>query len=185
MKDRTARAISTVFHPLIIIPTASLVYLRFRGLALTESIQWIGLWIIISVLPIVVYTYFMGEKGLNVMKKELRRPVYVLALISLVVYYAVLELVEGPEVVVKGLILGAFSVSVFGFLNSYSKISVHTGAMMATGTAFLSQRPFIGVLILLSSMLVGLSRVHLDKHTEKEVLYGALTGILCGLLFFL
>lgn len=185
MKDFTARNISILLHPLFVVPLASLAYLRFRGLPLIESVQWISVWITVSVLPIAVYTYFTGEKGLNIMRKELRRPVYVLALVSLVIYYSILRFYAGPEVVVEGLLIGVFSVILFGTVNSYSKISVHTGAVTGTGTGFLTQRPFIGAVILLVGFLVGLSRIQLERHTQKEVIYGALIGILCGMLFFL
>ena len=49
------------------------------------------------------------------------------------------------------LFIGNLTVLIFGALNYYSKISVHIGAITGTGTAFLTQAPLSGVLILSTS----------------------------------
>lgn len=184
MNESLARKVSIIFHPLIVVPLSALIYLYFGGLSIIDSLKWIGLWTVISILPTVVYTYFKGERGLNIMNKELRRPVYILAVLSLIASYSTISLLNGPSIVLEGVILGILSVLIFGALNHYSKISVHTGAITGTGTAFLTQAPLSGVLLLCTSVLVGKSRIDFNKHTRREVMYGGFTGILCGTMFF-
>lgn len=184
MNESLARKVSIILHPLIVVPLSALIYLYFGGLSILSSVKWIGLWTVISILPTVVYTYFKGEKGLNIRDRELRTPVYILAVLSLIASYSTIFLLNGPSIVLKGVIIGILSVLIFGAFNHYSKISVHTGAITGTGTAFLTQAPLPGILLLSVSVLVGKGRIDLNKHTRREVIYGGLTGILCGAMFF-
>ena len=184
MNESLARKISIIFHPLILVPLSAFIYLYFGGHSILPSVKWIGLWTVISILPTVVYTYFGGERGLNIMDKELRTPVYILAVLSLFASYSTIFLLNGPSIVLEGVIVGILSVLIFGALNHYSKISVHTGTITGTGTAFLIHGTFAGVLLLCTSLLVGKSRIDLNKHTRREAIFGGLTGILCGAMFF-
>lgn len=63
----------------------------------------------------------------------------------------------------------------------YSFPSGHTGSSFASAWVFFRKLPrWAGISLLVLAGLIGLSRLYLGVHYPTDVLFGALSGILCG-----
>jgi diacylglycerol kinase (ATP) len=65
-------------------------------------------------------------------------------------------------------------------------VSGHTAIafFLSTSTLFVTRHPLVAVLTLLLALLVAQSRVEAGIHTPKEVVYGALLGIVIPMLLY-
>ena len=63
----------------------------------------------------------------------------------------------------------------------YSFPSGHTGSSFASAWVFFRKLPrWAGIFLLVMAGLIGLSRLYLGVHYPTDVLFGAVSGILCG-----
>ena len=63
----------------------------------------------------------------------------------------------------------------------YSFPSGHTGSSFASAWVFFGKLPrWAGISLLVLAGLIGLSRLYLGVHYPTDVLFGALSGIMCG-----
>lgn len=92
---------------------------------------------------------------------------------------------SAPELLLDLGITGFFTVITFAVANHIDKVSIHTGALTATAVVFTQISTASIILTGLLSVLVGWSRVTMEKHTETQVIYGGLIGIICGFIFLI
>lgn len=180
---RSAELLSRVFHPLAVLPVSVLFFLYFSGLGLYESIYWVFLWIMISLIPTAITTYLTGEKGLDVPERELRWKPFIVGVSSLGLSLIPFWILSAPAVVLKLGVTGVIAVTVFGITNYFDKVSIHTGSVAAAAAIYTVISPHTAAFLSFSSILVGWSRVELKCHTRIQVIQGAVLGVACGLVF--
>ncbi len=180
---RSAEFLSKVFHPLVVLPISALLFLNFSGLGLSSSVYWIFLWTLISLIPTTITAYLTGEKGLNVSERELRWKPFIVGVSSLTLSLIPFWILSAPAVVLKLGATGVIAVTVFGLANYFNKISVHTGSVACTAAVFTIVSSQAAAFLALSSVLVGWSRVELERHTLIQVVQGAILGVACGMVF--
>jgi membrane-associated phospholipid phosphatase len=178
-----AGLLSRVFHPLLVLPVSALLFLKLSGLGLFDSVYWLFLWILISLAPTTVTTYFTGEKGLNVPEREKRWKPFVVGVSSLALSLVPFWILSAPTVVLKLGVTGVVAITVFGVANHFNKVSVHTGSVACAAAIFTIVSSHAAAFLALSSVLVGWSRVELERHSLVQVVQGGVLGVLCGLVF--
>ena len=177
--------ISKILHPLIALPVAAVIFLTSSGLEISTAFYWISLWISLSLVPTAVVVWNTGEKGFNIMQRENRRKAFLTGLTSLGLALIISWNLSAPSILLKLGFTGLLIVVIFAVANHFSKVSIHTGALTAT-TAVYTEISTAAILITgLLSVLVGRSRVKLQKHTLRQVVLGGLTGIFCGAIFLM
>ncbi len=173
---------SKIFHPLTVLPVSGVLILFFNGLNIFESGSWIFLWILSAMVPTAAVAWRTGERGFDVVSREQRKKSYIVGAASLTFGLALSIFLGAPAAVVN---LGYFAVGavlVFGLVNSFRKVSVHTGTLGFVAGGFLNTVPLISVLCVVLAVPVGWSRVELDQHSRDQVVQGAVVGFLCGLI---
>jgi membrane-associated phospholipid phosphatase len=179
----TADLLSRVFHPLLVLPVSALLFLKLSGLGFIDSVYWIFLWIVISLVPTTVTTYFTGERGLNVPERDKRWKPFVVGVSSLALSLVPFWILSAPAVVLKLGATGLVAVTVFGLANHFNKVSVHTGSIACAAALFTIVSSRAAAFLALSSVLVGWSRVELERHSLVQVVQGGVLGVICGLVF--
>lgn len=175
--------LSRVFHPLLVLPASAFLFLYFSGLSLADSAYWLGFWTAISLLPTTLTTYFTTEKGLRVPERKKRWKPFSVGVFSLVASLVALWILSAPETVLQLGATGVVAVAVFGLANHFNKVSVHTGSIACAATVFTVVSPHIAAFLALSSVLVGWSRLELERHNLNQVIQGGILGVSCGLIF--
>ena len=171
---------SKILNPLIVLPMAAIIFLLESGLNTYTVFYWIGLWIVIGLIPTAVVVWQTGEKGFNIMEREKRRKAFFTGLTSLTTALTVSWLLNAPALLLNLGVTGFFTVILFAAANHVDKISIHTGALTTTAVVFTQVSTVSIIFTGLLSILVGLSRVAMEKHTATQVIYGGLIGIICG-----
>lgn len=180
---RSAEFLSKVFHPLAVLPVSALLFLNFSGLSLADSVYWIFLWTIISLLPTTLTTYYTGERGLNVPEREKRWKPFFVGVSSLALSLVPFWVLSAPDVVLKLGATGVIAITIFGLANYFNKISIHTGSIACAAALFTIVSSRAAAFLALSSVLVGWSRVELERHSLVQVVQGGVLGVICGLVF--
>jgi hypothetical protein len=177
--------ISTVLHPVIVLPVSVFLILNFSGLDLIGSFYWMSIWIIMSLVPTTLVVWRSGDPGLEVPVRQKRLKPFIAALLSLSASLLFFAWINAPELVLELGITGVVTIASFGAANSIDKVSIHTGSMVAVAVIFSTFSVPIGSLIFLFSVLVGWSRIGLSRHSLAQVLQGGILGVLCGAFYLL
>lgn len=177
--------LSRVLHPLLVLPVSAVIFLSFSGLGLWDAIYWTGFWIVLSLLPTSLVIWFTGERKLNIVQREKRKTSFLTGLVSMTGALLLIDSLSAPSLVVEVGTVGVLAVTVFGLANFFSKVSIHTGAITCLAAVYTVLSPGVAGALILSSALVGWSRVELDCHTPVQVAQGGVLGFLCGTVFLL
>lgn len=46
---------SRILHPVLVAPVTGLLYLHFTGISVVETVYWIGIWMMTSMVPTIAY----------------------------------------------------------------------------------------------------------------------------------
>lgn len=182
---KSEEIVSRILHPLLVLPVFALIFLS-TYLGLAGSVYWLSIWILLVLIPTATVTWFGGEeRGFDIVSRKERKTVFLTGLTLLLLSLIFFRLLSAPAIVLELGGVGTLVVTVFGLANKFSKVSVHTGSLTCTAVVFISLLPLAGILLGFCSVLVGWSRVELDKHTRAQVLQGGVLGFFCGLVFLL
>lgn len=177
-------AISEVFNPMLVVPVVALIFLSAQ-MKILNALYWTTLGVLMSLVPTATMIYFTGEKGLKIQSRNKRPKAYLAGLGSMTGTLAIFHLISAPSVIISGGTGGIVTILTFTAVNYFSKVSIHTGAMaFSTSIMFAVSSP-MAILGGLLTVLVGWSRVKLERHTLRQVIYGGLLGLICGLLLAL
>jgi len=175
--------LSKIFHPLTVLPVSAVIFLTFSGPGFYEAVYWIGFWIILSLVPTATVIRFTGEKKFDIVSRKKRKSAFLTALASMTGALAFSSYMSAPEIVTRVGLIGLLAATAFGLANFFSKVSIHTGSMTFIGAIYTVLSPEAAGALVLSSALVGWSRVELDCHTPVQVVQGGVLGFMCGMVF--
>lgn len=183
-----AHVISFLFNPVILLlPIPYFLVVRETG----DPIYAFK-WTLFSFFFIVVIGIFMAlavSKGyftdFDVSKKEQRPLLFLFIGLISVVYFISLLFLNGPVVLFIVLAGVLCSVLIFSFLNTRIKASIHLATVSALifSLSLLYSDEFLLLLFLIP--LVAWSRVQIKRHTLRETIVGAATGITVTFLFYI
>jgi len=174
---------SQIFHPLLILPISGISILMLKGIEPLNSIKWVGLWVLLAMVPTSIVAWNTGkQKGFDVISREQRNKSYIIGIGCLTIALALGYFFSAPDAVLDLGVYAIIASSVFGIINRFTKISIHTGSLSFVAGGFLTINPVIGVAGIIASVPVGWSRVKLDCHTKNQVIQGAAVGLASGVL---
>lgn len=203
MKNLLAQTISVLLIPLLIpsylvgivlyyVPQDFISYLFFdKILFLLETI------IFSAIIPL-LSVYFLYKKNiissLDLIKREDRKYPQLIALLSYIILYLIYTLQIGFTHLLSLLILAnIISLFLIFIISAYWKISTHTSGAIGFITILsllILKKPDFGYFILfffiaILSISVFFARLYLKAHTIKQVIGGALLGLISTLWLFL
>ncbi len=201
METKLAKAISYIFHPLII-PTYALIILfnlhAYFALLIPQIAKWqiIGLAFIITLVLPLFFIFLLLKNGVIKSfymhnREERTFPFIITAIFYFLAYYLFRQIQIAP--LFYFFILGSTLLIIITLIiNFFWKISIHMiaiggllGTLLGISFVFKVNIPFLIFLVILCSGLIGFARIKLNSHNPPQVYAGFLTGVSIMLLLFL
>jgi membrane-associated phospholipid phosphatase len=184
--EAIARWVSHVISPHIVgVVLTALVSVYYSDNPV-EVMKWLLLLIPLLVIPPLGYLFWLVHNGTiediyMPVRKTRIRPLTVLMIwlficLGLIRYWAAPALVE--MFVVATIVL----VAILSVVTLFWKISFHGATITAAATATVMVAGTYALPLMLLVPLVGWSRIRLERHTPRQVIYGSLVGALMGLI---
>lgn len=171
-----ARSLSVLGHPFIVLPASVAALSVLRGGDVRAGALLGGLFVVVSVL-IVAGVKAGRFNDFDVSERE-RRPGFYLLIIAGAAALAY-SLRADPQAVSACLSAGALLV-VCGVVNRWTKASLHTAFGLYAAGFWAAWSLAAGLAALPLAAAVAWSRLHLRRHSLKEVLVGAALGVLAA-----
>ena len=137
------------------------------------------------IVPNVIRNYVKTKKGqytnFDVSVRSQRNSMYLFALPLLFIITAVMYYTKQSNSICLSVLFGLLLLMISFIVNFYIKCSGHVSLTIYLSFLILPLNFTAGVIVLLSSGLIGWSRVELKRHTLKEVIAGAVIGLAIGM----
>lgn len=182
--QKLAKWISAVFNPLMSL-MAFFIYHSAQKLSWVETWNYFWPVFLIVVIPCISWIYWNVKRGnysnADVSDRNQRKTLYffieAVMLFYLIFFYWKHQSLDLVMLCVL-LLLVIMQIS-----NYFIKSSMHTAFNLFTAALFFAENPFLGLAWLAITVMVGLSRIIIKRHTPKEVLMGAFLAILVSFLY--
>ncbi len=180
MRQRLAKYVSTIGHPLISLPVFTIVVMFMKES--TRKAFFISVLIIGGViLPMVVWIMIRTRKGkysnFDVSERAQRKSLFVFVIPLLGFVTLILFLTEQSLNTCLSVLFALILSVVSQIMNFFIKSSLHVSLTIYLAALVLPMSIGFGSFILLFSFLIGWSRIELGRHTKKEVFAGAIIGV--------
>ncbi|MDD5126575.1 MAG: phosphatidic acid phosphatase [Dehalococcoidales bacterium] len=185
-RQRLAILISNIFSPFFI--SVALVFLvALRSTRDTiDALRWSLVALALSILPIfITILYLVRSERLESMFINVRRQrhrIYLLSGLCAAASCVILFLLEAPLPIVVSFLAALTTILVFGGINIWWKISVHTAFAASSITVLILLYGYIAAVALVLLPAIGWSRIELEHHSPLQVAAGAIlaAGITVG-----
>jgi hypothetical protein len=172
--------LSRILHPLLISPIVLFVVVHQEGGQLGTAAAWVGLALLIIVVPAAAWTGQQIRRGTvsswSIPLRQDRHRLYALGLGSLAVYLLLLYLMGGPQIAFASIYAAALAAFLSALVNRYlTKISLHALALTGCAAILLItglQLPALFAFITLPFLFW--SRWFLREHSLVQLGLGAL-----------
>jgi membrane-associated phospholipid phosphatase len=189
MRERLARLTSNILNPFLV----SAIVITLLAVESTNgagaALKWALVSIVISVLPVfAVVIYLVRQKrldGIFVNPRQQRNDIYVLATVLAVISCFVLIILEAPKLLKVTFVAGLVAIVVFGAINRFWKISLHTAFMSASVTIIAIVYGAAGALTILLLPPVAWARIMLGQHSLAQVVVGAVLAAAIVVVVFM
>ena len=175
--DRFAEAVSSIFHPFIVVVPTMLIAILYRGSSLAQALFWTALSIGIVILPL-VYLIFSGVRSgrysdPSISIREQRRSLYITASVLFILLIVILVLGKAPLILVACLTAAVLATLIGFLINSrFTKLSLHSIAIAGCTTVTILTLPWLGITMALIMLVVAWARIRLRHHTLAQILIG-------------
>lgn len=171
--------ISNVMNPLSSL-LVFFVYYGYHRMDREEALKHL-LWIILLVvLPIYSWIYWNVKRGrytnMDVSNRKQRNGLYLFNFSVIMVYTALLFFTEQDGKLIHFILYILLLMLILHVSNFYIKSSMHTAFNVLVSVLFYTVTPLHGITWLGLTVLLGISRVIIKRHTVKEVLMGGFLG---------
>ncbi|MET0581311.1 MAG: hypothetical protein ABWZ08_04975 [Pseudoxanthomonas sp.] len=186
MKHALARAVSISGHPMVALPLAAVVLTLARGqygIAL-----WMALGFTAFAAMVMAYSGWQVRRGrwshVDASDKNERRSLNRFLLIALLVSTALAFMLDLSGELTLGLGLSAAMVATAVLTSRWCKLSLHMAFVVFAALLLLFNAPWwAGLAGLCFGGAVAWSRLALQRHVPRDLIAGAVTGALAGVLF--
>src|SRR5258708_9631291 len=165
--NRLAEAVSSIFHPFIVVVPTMLISILYGGSNLGRAIFWTALSIGIVILPL-VYLIYSGVKSgrysdLSISMREQRRSLYITSSLLFILLIVILVLGKAPSILIACLTSAVLATLIGFVINArFTKLSLHSVAIAGCTSVMILTFPWIGVAMALIIMpLVAWARMRL------------------------
>lgn len=179
-----SKFISNFFNPLTSL-FLYLVYYNSIHFSYKEGLKNFLELILILLVPIIIWIFINVKRGkytnMDVSNRHQRKSLYFFIAALLGIYLAVnyfLHQIIDFRILFIAILLLAMQVS-----NYFIKSSMHTAFNIFVAALFFVENQLYGLIWLGISILVGISRVILKRHTAKEVISGTLIALLVSFVY--
>jgi len=187
MKQKIARIISIVGHPLLTIPLYVLfVMVGFEDIkrAALNSFLIIGCIFI----PLALWLFVKSRNGtytnFDVSDRKQRKSVFVFIIPILCVVTYILYKTGQSSHLWQSMFFALLLVVILQLVNFNIKSSMHVALNIYLAFLVMTVNYKIGIVILLLTGLIGWSRIVLGRHSIKEVVFGAVIGFTVSIFMF-
>jgi hypothetical protein len=185
MKEKTARILTIVGHPLVL----GTLYVIFLALVnLPSDRAWLLSFLVIGLvtIPIVIHNLRKLRKGtysnFDVSDQNQRKGFYPFAILLFLILLGVIYFMDFPKTVLYNIANFFVMLLVMALFNFKIKASLHAAISFFTAMGLFSISSLMGILIMALAMGTTWSRLELKRHTRTELLIGALTGSFFGMI---
>ncbi len=179
-----SKLISNFFNPIISL-LIFYIYVASKNHTFEEALRYILPLILIAVIPILAWIIINVKKGkytnMDVSDRKQRNSLYYFIIGALVVYLSYYY-IKFNEWDFKILYLLILLVLMF-FSNHYIKSSMHTGLNIFVAALFYAENPCFGWIWLILSVIVGVTRVILKRHSIAEVFSGSILAFIVSIFY--
>lgn len=180
---RAAQIISVVGHPFVLLPVA-IMLVALQRLDPRRAVIVVATVSVLALLPMILYILRQMRHGrwgnFDVSVRSDRPRLYFAAVLLTAITVAVLRLTGQPPFIVRGTVAALVLLVVAWFVNLTLKLSLHAAFSALAAWMIYSIAPIAGVVIGAAVIVIGWSRVRLDRHTASEVAAGTILGAIVG-----
>ncbi|MBB5286327.1 membrane-associated phospholipid phosphatase [Rhabdobacter roseus] len=187
MNLKLAKILSTIGHPLLTIPTSIIIalfnYEDFDNAAIVSILVMVCV-----ILPLSIKMYKGSKRGtytnFDISDKAQRQSWYIFVLFLLLIITVIFFITNQSQVVKWNALFFFLLLLISKFLNYYIKSSLHVSLNIFLTFLIIPISLMLGIIFLFFIFFISWSRIVLKRHTEKEVIYGWIVGLLIGFLSF-
>ncbi|WP_339904718.1 hypothetical protein [uncultured Cyclobacterium sp.] len=184
MKNKIARIISQVGHPILLI-LAFLIYFLFTIHSPEKAILTLLIVLFLGILPLIFWNLVRTKKGLysnfDVSIRSQRNSMYLFIIILAFLVLLALWANGQPDAVIIGSAILIQLVCLAFLINFKSKVSLHVAITIFTAFGFWEINPWIAIGLWVGSPFIAWSRWQLKRHQPEELIWGLLLGLVCGI----
>lgn len=162
-------------------------FYAYEKMQLEKALQNLGLIIFVIILPIFGWIYWNVKTGrytnMDVSDRKQRNSLYLFnfGIISLYTAFLYFTPQEFGFILINIFLL--ILMITLQLSNFFIKSSMHTAFNVFVCVLFFGLNPYLGSLWLILTVLLGVSRVILKRHTVKEVIMGASIATLISIVY--
>ncbi|MGV4413520.1 phosphatase PAP2 family protein [Chryseobacterium sp. T1] len=179
-----SKVISNFFNPLV----SLLIYFWYYSsehYSISEAWSRLLPILLILVLPVIAWITWNVKTGkytnMDVSNRKQRNSLYVIIIILSAAYllyeYYFLEIFD------LSIFLLAMLLILMQISNFFIKSSMHTALNIYVAALFFKLNPYIGIFWLLLSIIIGITRIILKRHTKAEVIAGASIALVISIIY--
>lgn len=182
---RLAKYISIIGHPLLTIPVfVAIVMFGFNELHVAIFISFLIIGCIF--IPVALLMYFKSKNStytnFDVSDKNQRKSLFLFAVPLLLVVTIILFKTNQSRNLCISVLFALILIIISQIVNYFIKSSLHVSLNIYLASLIYIINYKIGLIVFLYTGLLCWSRVKLDRHTKKEVLFGFIIGTCISLI---
>jgi hypothetical protein len=187
--DRFAKAVSAIFHPLIIVIPTMVIVTTQQGSTIWQSLFWTFLAVCIVNLPMAFLIFYGVRSGRysdpSISIRAQRHSLYAVGGFCMVVLVALLIFGKAPIILTACLIAATLATAISFMINRrFTKLSLHSVGMAGCATVLILTIPMLGIAMALFGPLLAWARIHLKHHTPLQILIGWMVSVFSVLIVF-
>jgi membrane-associated phospholipid phosphatase len=180
--------ISTIGHPVLLVSVFTILvnYNEFQPQTAAKlSLAVVGF----VVVPICIYILVKMRRGeyrnFDVSERKNRNSLYPVILLFQFLLLIFITAQNYSWLIKAGLLSSIFLIGSAFFINRILKVSLHTSIAFYLAVLLIQIKAEIAFVTIIFALMIGWSRVMLQRHSVPEILVGFLLGISSGVIFHL
>lgn len=178
--------ISNLFNPLFSL-LIFFVFFAYKKMETSEALENLLWMIVLVIIPIFTWIYWNVKTkrytNMDVSDRKQRNSLYVFNTIVVCNYIAFLYFNKESFDLILIIIFTLTLMIVMHISNFFIKSSMHTSFNIFVSALFFNLNIYFGMVWLILTVMVGISRVILKRHTVKEVIMGASIATVISFLY--
>lgn len=183
---KISKVISNFFNPLVSL-VIYFFYYSYRNYTWEEASKKFIPILLLLIIPIAIWIYRNVKKGnytnMDVSNRKQRHSLYIFIIVATIVFLAVDYFLHREidwTILMLCILLILMQIS-----NFFIKSSMHTSLNIYVAALFFAINPMIGIFWFLLSVVIGITRIILKRHTPQEVISGAVIAIFVSLVYLI